>query len=123
MDSNLWKLARYTDFLAERRKLLADAANHFLDSLLKGKPTALDYSTELIQPATDVAGEEEHELQTLVAWVIVNGLPKPELDFEISDPITGEALTIVDAAWPKGLQEEYSPPIALCLEGDVFFVK
>ncbi|HEX6478365.1 MAG TPA: DUF262 domain-containing protein [Ktedonobacteraceae bacterium] len=118
MDSDLWKLERYNDFLMERRKLLADAANHFLDSLLKGIPASVDYSTELIQPATDVSGEEDHELQTFVSWVIANGFPKPEQDFEISDPITGEVLTIVDAAWPKGLQEEYSQPVALCLEAD-----
>ena len=118
MDSNLWKLERYTDFLAERRRLLADAANHFLDALLKGIPTTVDYSTELIQPATEVSGEEDHELQTFVSWVIANGLPKPEQDYEVCDTITGEVLTIVNAAWPKGLQEEFSQPIALCLEAD-----
>jgi hypothetical protein len=118
MDSELWKIERYPDFLAERRKLLADAANHFLDSLLKGVPASVDYSTELIQPAADVSGEEDQELKTFVSWIIANGLPKPELDFEISDPITGQVLTIVNAAWPKGLQEGYSQPIALCLEAD-----
>ena len=118
MDSDLWKVERYADFLAERRKLLADAANHFLDALLKGIPATIDYSTELIQPATDVSGEEDHELQTFASWVIANGFPKPEQDFEVCDPITGEVLTIVNAAWPKGLQEGFSQPIALCLEAD-----
>lgn len=118
MDSDLWKIERYKDFLAERRKLLADAANHFLDALLKGTPATVNYSSELIQSAIEVVGEEDHELQALVSWVTANGLPKPELDFEVSDPVTGEVLTIVDAAWPKGLQEGYSQPIALCLEAE-----
>ena len=116
MDSNLWKIERYTDFLEERRKLLADAANNFLETLLKGIPTTVEYSTELIHSATAVTEEEDHEMQTFISWVIDNGLPKPEQDFELCDPITGEVLTIVNAAWPKGLQEEYSQPIALCLE-------
>lgn len=118
MDSDLWKTERYTDFLAERRTLLADAANHFLDTLLNGIPTTVNYSTELIHSAIAVTGEEDHELQSLVSWVITHGLPKPELDVEISDSRTGEVLTLVDAAWPKGLQEGYSQPIALCLEAD-----
>jgi len=116
MDSDLWKIERYTDFLEERRKLLADAANNFLETLLKGIPTTVEYSTELIHSATAVTEEEDHEMQTFISWVIDNGLPKPEQDFELCDPITGEVLTIVNAAWPKGLQEEYSQPIALCLE-------
>jgi hypothetical protein len=34
MDSNLWRIERYRDFLAARRELLAQAANAFLESLL-----------------------------------------------------------------------------------------
>ena len=45
MTPELWKLDRYTDFLAERRKLLAKAANGFLDSLASG--TAPDGSVDL----------------------------------------------------------------------------
>ena len=118
MDSTLWTLERYKDFLVERRKLLADAANTFLDTLIMGIPRKVDYPTESIQLATAAVGEEDNELQALVSWAIARGFPKPELNFEVSDLNTGEVLIIVDAAWPKGLQEEYSPPIALCLEAD-----
>jgi len=118
MDSNLWILKRYKDFLVERRKLLADAANTFLDTLLMGIPRKIDYPNESIQLATEVAGEEDNELQAFAFWANACGFPKPELNFELTDPNTGEVLISVDAAWPKGLQEEYSPPIALCLEAD-----
>lgn len=59
----------------------------------------------------------DNKLQALVSWAIASGFPKPKLNFEISDPNTGKVIR-VDAAWPKGLQEEYSQPIALCLEAD-----
>ena len=118
MDHALWKVERYKDFLAERRKLLADAANEFLDALLTVSPVKVDYPNVLTQVATRVSGEEDDGLQALVSWAIASGFPKPELNFEMCDPNTGEVLTIVNAAWPKGLQEEYSQPIALCLEAD-----
>jgi hypothetical protein len=118
IDPTLWEVERYKDFLVERRKLLAEAANEFLDTLLIAIPEKVDYSNELTQVATTVSGEEDDEMQALVSWAIASGFPKPELNFEVSDPNTGEVLIIVDAAWPKGLQEEYSQPIALCLEAD-----
>ena len=34
MDPHLWRIENYPDFLAERQRLLARAANAFLDSLL-----------------------------------------------------------------------------------------
>ena len=118
MDHTLWKVERYKDFLAERRKLLADAANEFLDALLTVTPVKVDYPTELTQVATTVSGEENDELQTLVSWAMTSGFPKPELHFEVCDLNSGEVLTIVNAAWPKGLQEGYSQPIALILDVD-----
>ncbi len=55
-------------------------------------------------------------MQGILSFTAANGLPRPELDYEVIDPITGETLTTVDLAWPKGIQEEYSQPIALVLE-------
>jgi len=118
MDPALWKVNQYMDFLTERRKLLADAANEFLGALLTVTPVKVDYPNELTQVRATVSGEEDDELQTLVSWAIANGFPKPELNFEVTDPNTGQVLTNINAAWPKGLQEEYSQPIALYLEAD-----
>jgi hypothetical protein len=36
MDPELWRIENYLEFLAERRKLLAAAANSFLDELAGG---------------------------------------------------------------------------------------
>jgi WD40 repeat protein len=115
MDSNLWEVERYQDFLVERRKLLAGAANKFLDTLLTATPASVDYSTEVPQITTIVSGEDEDELQALISWSIASGFPKPELNFDVCDPISGEVLATVDVAWPRGLQEGYSQPIALLL--------
>src|SRR5919199_240699 len=37
LDRRLWRVENYREFLAARRELLAEAANRFLDELLKGK--------------------------------------------------------------------------------------
>ncbi|MEW6273930.1 MAG: DUF262 domain-containing protein [Bacillota bacterium] len=118
-DPDLWKLENYKDFLTERRRLLAVAANRFLDELLSGSataPVAGDYSTDLALAVAPVPAVDD-EVQTLLEWVKLNGLPKPELDFEVCNP-TGEVLTVVDLAWPAGVQEGYSQPVALVLQGD-----
>jgi len=65
-----------------------------------------------------VSGEEDDELQSLISWAVNNGLPKAEINFEVYDPNTDEVLTVVNEAWPRGLQEGYSQPIALILDVD-----
>ncbi|NLY50581.1 MAG: DUF262 domain-containing protein, partial [Firmicutes bacterium] len=118
-DPALWKLENYREFLAERRRLLAAAANHFLDELLSGAvtaPVAVDYSTSLPAAAASVPSVDQ-EIQALLEWVKSNGLPQPEVDFEVGSP-TGEILTVVDLAWPAGVQEGYSQPVALVLQAD-----
>ncbi|HEU5376329.1 MAG TPA: DUF262 domain-containing protein, partial [Ktedonobacteraceae bacterium] len=118
LDQTFWKIERYKEFLMERRRILANAANEFLDALLTISPQNVEYSTELTEGVITVSGEEEDELQDLLSWANANGFAKPELNFEVNDPNTGEVLTIVNAAWPKGLQEDYSQPIALILDVD-----
>lgn len=116
---DLWKVENYKDFLAERRILLAAAANRFLDELLNGSstvPVPVDYPTGLALAASPSPALDE-EVQALLEWVRLYGLPKPELDFEVCSP-TGEVLTVVDLAWPTGVQEGYSQPVALALQGD-----
>jgi hypothetical protein len=59
----------------------------------------------------------DEELQALLDWLKPTGLPKPELDYEVCSP-SGEVLTVVDLAWPNGVQEGYSQPVALILQED-----
>ena len=76
MDPELWKIENYLEFLAERRKLLAQAANDFLDKLCAGTQPAP--STEVsvldhppIQPVGGIADEDEERLLAeMNAWVV-----------------------------------------------------
>ncbi len=121
MDRKLWKVEHYREFLRARQELLAQAANQFLDELLDGpaQTDQRDFPTTL---TTSLPGEEEvspekPEINELLAWLEEHHLPKPELDYELCEPDSTTVLTIVDAAWPKGIQESYSKPVALVLEG------
>ncbi len=120
MDRDLWRIERYHDFLSARRQLLADVANGFLGSLFSTLPerAETEYSTDLSGPRVVVmdADTEEEEILELLAWLDERGLPWPELNFELVKPDDGAVLAIIDAAWPKGIQEGYSQPVALLLD-------
>ena len=126
MDRELWSLERYPDFLSARRALLAKAANEFLDSLLAGAvpeavPAAVAPAPVVVAEAMPVPGgveteEEEQRLRECMAWLEKQGLPEGELMFELTDPETGAALAVLDLAWPSGIQEGFSEPVALLID-------
>ena len=111
VDPALWSVDRYHDFLAARRELLAAAANRMLDRFLSGSMA----SSIAIQSIVDrdaeqvpggVASEEEEELlQRCNAWVTRCGLPAGEMNYELTEPESGEALAVIDLAWPRRLAE------------------
>ena len=124
VDPELWSIDRYHDFLAARRELLAAAANRMLDRFLGG---SIDSSIEIMdivgRDAAKVPGgvaseDEEKLLQTCNAWVIRCGLPAGEMNYELSDAESGEALAVIDLAWPDGLQSGLSDPVALLIDED-----
>jgi len=139
-DPELWRMENYREFLKARRELLAEAANRFLEELLEGRPEGAathmaGRAVEAGQEAQESRGPEMEvspgdrqaaippgprvdEVGELLAWVSKRGLPQPELHFEVCDPRSGEPLTIVDMAWPSGVQEGLSEPVALLLEPD-----
>jgi hypothetical protein len=47
------------------------------------------------------------------------GLPEGELLYELTDRDTGQLLATLDLAWPAGLQEGLSQPVALMLDEPV----
>ena len=98
-----------------RRELLAEAANRFLDELLEGKAASPPPKPG---QTTVVSGLDEAPLRDLVAWCTAHGVPQPQMHYEVCDTVTGAVLAEVDAAWPQGIQEEYSAPVALLLERD-----
>ena len=129
-DPRLWRVENYLEFLAERRRLLADAANRFLDSLLHGnipesRPPEADGTVSAVDvgiPAAmlgGVAGEEEERmLIDLNVWVVEQGLPEGEFLYELVGAGSSEPLAILDLAWPEGLQPGFSEPVAVLLDED-----
>jgi hypothetical protein len=128
MDPGLWRLDRYPEFLAERRRLLADAANAFLTSLLHGEmpellpevmPAArlepVIATSSAMAPGAIESDQEEGALRALNAWVLAQGLADGRLGFELADPATGTQLASLDLAWPRGVQEGRGEPVALLL--------
>lgn len=120
-DTELWKLENYREFLAARRTLLAAEANLRLKELLHGEDHW--YGREEISahtfvvpvPGATSGPDEEAELDHLNEWVVGAGLPSGELSYEVVESESGEPLAALDLAWPDGLQEGLSQPVAVLL--------
>ena len=123
LDSELWKIENYRYFLIERRKMLAEATNKFLNALFNGSMPEDQQGMENIihqnvQPVlqeNDDIDIEDKEMLEINEWVIENGMAAGEFHFEISNS-TNNQMIILDIAWPMGLQEELSQPVALLLK-------
>lgn len=120
MDPALWKIENYPAFLEARRVLLANAVNQCMAELLHGDTRWMAGRPLAAPAAAAVSGgiadeEEEQQLEALNDWVEAQGLPRGELAFDFSDPDTGEQKAVFDLAWPNGLQEELSQPVAVLL--------
>lgn len=122
MDKALWKPERYRDFLKERRILIANAANAFLDSLLHGRlpesKLVEDITSRAIAVGPKAAADEEEDLLLECAlWVEKQGVPSAKIEYELCDE-DGNVLAVLDLAWPEGMQQGLSKPVALILDGD-----
>ena len=123
MDASLWRIENYRAFLEARRELLAQAANQFLDGLLEGSVPESEPIGSLLDKSGPTLGvpQREDEEQLLLdtnLWVIEQGLPEGEFDYELVDEVTGKLLATLDLAWPDGLQAGYSQPVALLIDED-----
>ncbi len=122
MDKRLWITNNYLDFLEARKRLLADAANRFLNSLLAGDVPATDVVESVFEkPISDLPGRiesqaEEETLNEVNYWMAQHFLTEGEYSFELVDGKTGESLAYLDLAWPEGVQEKYSTPVALLID-------
>lgn len=128
LDAELWKPENYSEFLRQRQALLAEAANKFLDSLyhlppedefLGDQPAAQGEAA----PGGVADAEEEKRLDEVNAWVQERGLPAGIKEFQLRDTETGELRAYLDLAWPEGLQEGLSEPVALVLNEEVAVFK
>jgi len=122
IDKELWKPDRYLDFLTERRKLIANAANEFLESLYHGKVPEAETPIEDITlreietvPGRIASDEDEELILECALWVESMGLPPGEIEYELCDENTGKVLAVLDLAWPDGLQPGLSHPVALLI--------
>lgn len=123
MDPDLWRIDRYGDFLEARKALLAEEANKRFADLLHGDDRWL-METRPATPTsrTEVLGgisseEEEAELESVNDWLNERGLPKGFISHEITDE-AGTVIAQLDLAWPDGLQQGLSTPVALLLNED-----
>jgi hypothetical protein len=126
MDTELWQVENYSDFLAARQRLLAEATNQFLEELLHGEQLA-DVDLEIgeaaaisaLGPVPTIGGvdseDEEAEILACNDWIVNQGLPEGEYLYELSEPEEGRPIAILDLAWPNGLQEEFSQPVAVLI--------
>lgn len=126
MDPELWKIENYRAFLTERQRLLAKATNAFMVDLLHGdvdamrpigtkRPESIDQPAPMVPGGVDSA-EEEARVLDVNAWVAARHLPEGQYLYELADPETGEPLAVLDLAWPNGLQEGLSVPVAVLID-------
>lgn len=119
-DQKLWKLENYPKFLEARRALLAEAANRRFLELLHGDARWLEGQASGAElPAIVLGGiadeDEEKELMEINDWVHDHGLSKGILAYEYSNADNGGQRAIFDLAWPDGIQQDLSEPVALLL--------
>lgn len=70
---------------------------------------------EQAHPGGITSEEEEAQLEALNTWIETLGLPRGALSYDFADPDTGEQRAVFDLAWPNGIQEELSQPVAVLL--------
>ena len=119
LDTKLRDTDHYLDFLAERRKLLAEAANSFLDELLSGsieEPVVQDYINRSVSDAQVISNVKDTDdiVLDVSAWMRDLGLGEGELFYDLSDD-SGKQIATLDLAWPEGVQSGLSEPVALMI--------
>ena len=120
VDPVLWKLDHFLDFLEARKMLLAAELNNRMKDLLHGDTQWLAQIASPPSSAVVVVGgisseEEEAELENLNDWVFAQGLKKGSMALDYANPQTGVQIAVFDLAWPTGLQEGLSEPVAVLL--------
>jgi hypothetical protein len=116
----LWKIENFREFLEVRKALLAAELNRRMEDLLHGDLRWLVRGAAMVPPPTAVSGgitseEEEAQLEAINDWMEQQGLPRGVLSYDFADAATGEQKAVFDLAWPNGIQEELSQPVAVLL--------
>jgi hypothetical protein len=125
IDRKLWRVENYMEFLETRRELLAQAANNFLESLIAGAvPEPKQEGSILDREVATIHGnissnEEEQRLLNCMVWMEQHNLPFGDYQYELVDDNTKQVLAVLDLAWPQGIQQGKSEPVALLLDESV----
>jgi len=119
-DPALWKIQNFREFLEARKALLAAELNKRMENLLHGDTRWLAGHAPTVPTVTPVGSgitseQEEEQLEALNAWMDAQGLPRGVLAYDFADEATGEQKAVFDLAWPNGIQEELSQPVAVLL--------
>jgi hypothetical protein len=119
-DPALWKMENFRAFLEARKGLLAAELNRRMEELLHGDTKWLAGPTAAIPVAAPAAGgitseEEEEQLEAVNDWIEAQGLPRGIMAYDFADTATGEQRAVFDLAWPNGVQQELSQPVAVLL--------
>jgi hypothetical protein len=119
-DPALWKIESFRAFLEARKVLLATELNRRMEELLHGDSRWLAGGTPALATTEAIGSgitseEEEQQLEAINDWMEEQGLPRGVLAFDFADAATGEQRAVFDLAWPNGIQEELSQPVAVLL--------
>jgi hypothetical protein len=120
MDSSLWKIENFRQFLEERKALLAAEVNKRMEELLHGDNRWLAGPPAAVSTSVSVSGgitseEEEEQLESLNEWMEARELPNGALSYDFADAATGTQKAVFDLAWPNGIQQELSQLVAVLL--------
>lgn len=121
MDTALWRMDRYLDFLEARKALLAAETNRCFAELLHEEPEwfaepGLEKREDAPVALGGISSEaEERELVALNEWLTEQKLPRGQLAFDHADEATGAQRAVFDLAWPEGLQPGLTGPVAVLL--------
>jgi hypothetical protein len=119
-DPALWKIENFREFLEARKVLLAAELNRRMEDLLHGDTRWLAGATAAVPVIMQTSGgitseDEERQLEAVNEWMEAQGLPRGVLAYDFADAATGEQKAVFDLAWPSGIQEELSQPVAVLL--------
>jgi hypothetical protein len=118
-DPELWKMENYREFLEVRKLLLADETNKRMLELLHGESIWLE--GPIVKPAIQTINNgietewEEKELNEVNLWMEEQKLSKGILSFDFTDVESGEQKAVFDLAWPEGIQEGLTQPVAILI--------
>ena len=112
-NADLWNVEKYDQFLKERQSLMAQSVNAFLTRMKDGHLSDNLRSS----PASPIPDNDllDNRLTAVIDLCEELGLSPPITNHELADNDTFYAL---DLAWPDGLQEGLTQPVAYLLKAD-----